>query len=581
MRGWWVMMVVLLGLGAGALAEDRTWPGDLLAVRQSEPPDAADGLWLIPQDGPATVVVPADGGRIADLAVDPTGDRVAFAWSRQAQNPFRLAILNLTTRQVTAVTPVDGRPGEDRYPAWLADGSLVFRSTRMGQRAPDGEAAGALFLVQADGRFLRRITWDQDILGPPQVLADGRIRYLRRDGLSRPSRPVAMTMHADGSHQKAWYAWTEGGDQPGRLVAGGGDLETAWVGRGSDPVLDYLWRVQRVAGITAPDGLTAVPPPPVEALTELPQGGWMAVQGSDVRWGPEPGRWTGRRALPAGRWIAVAARQPRTWYGVFPSVVDQRQPTGFLYVQDIRLGTGMTAAQGARATQVRVVSLRWPGLGSGQEAPTATILGTVPLEADGSLFVQVPARQPVTLQVLDAGGAVVGTMRSWVALQPGERLSCVGCHTDERQAPPRGRPVLAFLREPRVLPAQAQMPVEVSRRVLPTLATRCGDCHAEARVGSSDARATWKRLRAKGWWTPDPQGRFAIEAVMAGRHPKHPTITWSAPERDQVAAWAALGGSPPEPEATVESRARAATWAQEEARHLRDMNLHLYGGIEQ
>jgi hypothetical protein len=266
---------------------------------------------------------------------------------------------------------------------------------------------------------------------------------------------------------------------------------------------------------------------------------------------------------------------------VFPSVVDQRQPTGFLYVQDIRLGTGMTAAQGARATQVRLVSLRWPGLGSGQEAPTATILGTVPLEADGSLFVQVPARQPVTLQVLDAGGAVVGTMRSWVALQPGERLSCVGCHTDERQAPPRGRPVLAFLREPRALPAADHLSVDVARRVLPTMVTRCGECHAEARPAGADARATWDRLRTTSWWAPDPLGGTAIEAVIAGRRPAHPAVAWTAAEQSLVATWAALGGPPPQPEATVESRTRAAAWAQEEGRHLRDWNLHLYGGIEQ
>jgi hypothetical protein len=64
------------------------------------------------------------------------------------------------------------------------------------------------------------------------------------------------------------------------------------------------------------------------------------------------------------------------------------------------------------------------------------VLGTVPVEADGSAYFQVPARTPVYFQLLDDRGHVVQTMRSWSTLQPGETQSCVGCHESKHEVPP-------------------------------------------------------------------------------------------------------------------------------------------------
>ena len=56
------------------------------------------------------------------------------------------------------------------------------------------------------------------------------------------------------------------------------------------------------------------------------------------------------------------------------------------------------------------------------------LLGTVPVEADGSAYFRAPARKPLYFQAVDAGGRAVQGMRSVVYLQPGERRGCVGCH---------------------------------------------------------------------------------------------------------------------------------------------------------
>ena len=60
------------------------------------------------------------------------------------------------------------------------------------------------------------------------------------------------------------------------------------------------------------------------------------------------------------------------------------------------------------------------------------ILGTVDIEADGSCCFEMPANTPISLQPLDENGCAVQLMRSWVVGMPGERVSCTGCHEDNR-----------------------------------------------------------------------------------------------------------------------------------------------------
>jgi hypothetical protein len=73
-------------------------------------------------------------------------------------------------------------------------------------------------------------------------------------------------------------------------------------------------------------------------------------------------------------------------------------------------------------------------------------------------------------------------MRSYIHLQPGERLSCVGCHEPRNTAPlagPVGLP-LAVRREPSAIepPPFGAGAFSYVRLVQPVLDRRCGNCHA-------------------------------------------------------------------------------------------------------
>ena len=58
----------------------------------------------------------------------------------------------------------------------------------------------------------------------------------------------------------------------------------------------------------------------------------------------------------------------------------------------------------------------------------ARVLGTTPLAADGSFYVEAPGDRLLHFQVLDSDRRVVGNQLTWIYPRPGETKSCVGCH---------------------------------------------------------------------------------------------------------------------------------------------------------
>ncbi|MBO7654890.1 MAG: hypothetical protein J6U40_08200, partial [Kiritimatiellae bacterium] len=121
-----------------------------------------------------------------------------------------------------------------------------------------------------------------------------------------------------------------------------------------------------------------------------------------------------------------------------------------------------------------------PKVGQGLGSIGREVLGTVPVEADGSAYFEVPAHTPVYFQAIDAKGRAVQTMRSLVYLQPGERESCTGCHEDRRKSYSPARQSLALKRAPSVIAPErvpGAKPFNYLKLVQPVLDSRCVKCH--------------------------------------------------------------------------------------------------------
>lgn len=107
------------------------------------------------------------------------------------------------------------------------------------------------------------------------------------------------------------------------------------------------------------------------------------------------------------------------------------------------------------------------------------VLGTVPVEPDGSASFNAPSGVPVFFQALDERGLAVQTMRSLTYLMPGQSLSCVGCHEHRDTAPPVGSAPLAFRRDlSRLTPGpEGSWPLRFDQLVQPVLDQHCVRCH--------------------------------------------------------------------------------------------------------
>ena len=120
-----------------------------------------------------------------------------------------------------------------------------------------------------------------------------------------------------------------------------------------------------------------------------------------------------------------------------------------------------------------------PRIGFANAESARMMLGTVPVEPDGSAYFRAPARKPLYFQAVDKTGRAVQTMRSITYLQPGERRSCLGCHEPRRTAPINRQGLQALQREPsRIQPGpDGTRPFSYPRLVQPVLDRHCVRCH--------------------------------------------------------------------------------------------------------
>jgi len=109
-----------------------------------------------------------------------------------------------------------------------------------------------------------------------------------------------------------------------------------------------------------------------------------------------------------------------------------------------------------------------------------SVLGTVPVEADGSAHFVAPAGKVLYFQALDDSRLAVQSMKSAAYVAPGERVVCQGCQERRYRAPsPPPQPPLALRRPPsRIAPELPEArPITFPRLVQPVLDRHCVACH--------------------------------------------------------------------------------------------------------
>jgi hypothetical protein len=72
----------------------------------------------------------------------------------------------------------------------------------------------------------------------------------------------------------------------------------------------------------------------------------------------------------------------------------------------------------------------------------AKVLGSAPVEQDGSFFLQVPGDQPLQMELLDAAGKTLKRESGFFWMRRGEQRGCVGCHAGPETAPENAVPMV-------------------------------------------------------------------------------------------------------------------------------------------
>ncbi len=430
-------------------------------------------------------------GMIRDPDVSPDGSRVLFAWKKSRDDDYHLYEYKLASGSVRQLTYGKWADFDGIY---LPDNNIVFTSTRCVQGLDCWyNPVSNLFTCDEDGRFIRRLGFDQVNTAFPTLLPDGRVLYMRWDYNDRGHTYTKslFTMRPDGTHQMEYYgnnSWFPPvynhpcaipGSQKVLVVVGpyhgmqSGKLVMLDIrkGRQEDSALQLIaprrkfgwakgtWRnSKRMNEWYGKSGDQFAYPCPLsdEAFVVSYR------PARRRRWGRDFGLYFmtvgGERELlcrdPRGSAHAVMLT-PRQ-IPQLVNAVDYRRKQGLFTIEDVYKGEGLKGVPRGTIKALRVVALRYrafsigwsthtgPGeincVGVSYTCPIAApngawdvkeVLGTSKVQEDGSAAFFVPARTPVYFQALDANNRVVQTMRSWATLMPGETFSCIGCHEDK------------------------------------------------------------------------------------------------------------------------------------------------------
>jgi cytochrome c553 len=174
-------------------------------------------------------------------------------------------------------------------------------------------------------------------------------------------------------------------------------------------------------------------------------------------------------------------------------------PEGCMLLLDVY--RGLEGMERSTVKRLRIVgvpaktqpTMNSPAIGITHDDPGKFVLGTVPVEKDGSAYFRVPSGVPFFFQALDAEGMAVQTMRSATYAQPGQTTTCIGCHEPRRTSPPNSSPLAARREASRISPGpEGSWPLDFRSLVGPVIEKRCRGCHKPGAPG------------AKFDLTPDP-----------------------------------------------------------------------------
>jgi len=524
-------------------------------------------------EGELQAVFRPEGGRIiADVDLDFDAEKLLLSMPGK-HGRWQVCEIGVDGSGLREITGEE--PDVDSYDAcYLPNGQILFASTACYQGVPcvAGSAHVAnLHAIDADGRNNRRLTFDQDDNWCPTVLANGRVLYLRWEYTDTPHYTTRLLFHMnpDGTEQMEYYgsnSYWPNGIFFARPVPGH-PTKVAGIVTGHHGVhrMGELVIFDPQRGRFEADGVVQRIPgwgKPVKPMIadQLVDASWpkflhpypLSEKYFLVAMQPKPGALWGIYLVDvfdnllllkevAGYALLEPIplrKTPRP--PVVPSKANLESPEAMVYISDLYAGDGLRGVPRGTVKSLRVFAYHYAyrGVGGllgvvGIDGPwdVKRILGTVPVQEDGSARFYIPPNTPISLQPLDKDGKAVQLMRSWMTAMPGEVLACAGCH-EKQNAAPSNRPTLALRNAPgRIQPWYGPARgFSYRREVQPVIDRYCVGCHGgQATSGGRvicDLRGT-AMINDFRIWTGQAQGlqgKFTVGYANLHAYVRRPGI---------------------------------------------------------
>ena len=480
--------------------------------------------------GQITVLLEDESGGIRDPQLSYDGTKVLFAYRRGGEHPFHLYEINIDGTELRQLT--DGTD-DDIEPTYLPDGGIMFCSSRCRRFVNCWHTRVAtLYRCDADGSNIRILSSNNDHDNTPWVLHDGRILYMRWEYVDRSQVHYhhLWTTNPDGTNQTVYY----GNMHPGiamldakpipdsdKIVAsfspGHGRPEhfghvTVVTPKSGPDDLGSAHNISRQSNWKDPYAITE------ECFIVAKNNGLFVMDGQGAS---EPFYLLSNTDIND---LNLAVHEPRPILTrpaetIIADRTDLTQSTGAVVLADIYHGRNMDAIP--RGTIKKLLILKQvpkPVNFSGGMQPLtiggsftmAQILGEAPVEEDGSAHIELPALQSVFFVALDENDMAVKRMHSFIILQPGETLSCVGCHEQRTETPfDTGGLPAAALRPASlpVIPEGIPAIIDFPRDVQPILDRHCVECHSADRFeGKVDLTGDKTSMYTMSYWAMQSHG---------------------------------------------------------------------------
>jgi len=425
---------------------------------------------------------------------------------------------------------------DDIEPTYMPDGSIMFCSTRCNSWVACGwYKVTTLYRCDANGENIRKISSNIVNEDTPWMLPDGRVLYMRWE-------------YVDRNNLKYQHLWTVNPDGTGQMVYFGNQFNDGGVYCDAKPIPG----ANRVVYVHSPGHgrpdhqgtLMTVDPrngPDDRSLTKPLNLGARFAKLRGVCCDPYPCSdsaflFTAGRSIyltdgkggtqlihtlgtEAPKRMIVQEPRPlrrRERERVIPSRIDLSKTTGRMILADVNHGRNMKGVKPGEIKKLLVleqlakpagnmggwhhpISMGHPRAGGrfgNDNCGTFTlkrILGTVPVEPDGSAYMELPAMRSLFFVALDKNDMSVKRMQSFVTLQPGEITGCIGCHEkrSETQRGPSQRRLQATRRAPSKVTAIRGAPdvMDFPRDIQPILDKHCVPCHGYQTTGKKGPRS--------------------------------------------------------------------------------------------